>query len=288
MTFGVGIGSRAFTIDDYTNCSAKTVTATVDGVANVCTENDTPSSVQWDAVTDNATSATNLAVCLNTITGLSTSATAAVAYIQPGTDITSVSLDESDPTCTTRIQGPDGALKTAVVTRHIDLTMGASNTGPTAPGSICNGSVCGGGFDADAEQGSFEIDIPESWDGASDMTFVLNWTNQNGSAIPDTKQVIWDFDYRSIARSGETVSQGAAVAGTVTYTQSGAGTDGQYFQSLIILPWNTGNQPLTKDDLLIGILTRDLTGEGGNSYSGDALVFLIELRFPSDRIISTH
>ena len=100
--------------------------------------------------------------------------------------------------------------------------------------------------------------------------------------------MIWDFDYRSIARSGETVSQGTAVAGTATYTQSGAGTDGQYFQSSITIPYNTGNQPLAKDDLFIGILTRDVTGEGGNTYANDALVFLTELQFSSDWIISTH
>jgi hypothetical protein len=105
-----GIDEKTVTIDDYTNCATDTVTLTLDGAANVCTENDSPSSVQWDAATDNATSATNLAVCLDAIAGVSASATAAVVYIVPGPLVESIALAEGDATCTTLSAGTDGGV----------------------------------------------------------------------------------------------------------------------------------------------------------------------------------
>ncbi len=109
-----GIGSRTVTIDDYTNCATKTVSVTINGGApDVCTENDTPSSVQWDAVTDNDTSATNLAMCLDAITGISAEAVAAVAYITPDADLWTVGLAESEVTCTTLVEGEQGPVQVA-------------------------------------------------------------------------------------------------------------------------------------------------------------------------------
>jgi hypothetical protein len=290
-----GVGTRQVTIDDYTQCSGAIVTVTIDGSANVLTEGS-----EWTAATDNNTTAISLAAAVNGLTGVLVAVPpAAIAYIEVEELTQTVDLAEDTPACTTLTQGTDGTVSvlgvlkvadeiTFISVRHNDIPIGATTVGPTAPGNICNGSVCGKGFDADGEQVSLVVDIPSAWNGASDMTLRVSWTNQSGSAIPDTKKVIWDFDYRSVDPTSETVSEGTEVAGTVTYTQSGAGTDGEIFRSDITIPYATGNQPLAVSDNLIGILTRDVTGEAGDSYAGDALVYLVELIYQSDSAISSH
>jgi hypothetical protein len=103
-----GIGTRQVTIDDFNNCALDTVTSTNDGVACVCTEADGGGANQWDAVTDNATSATNLATCLDACPGVGASATAAVVYMTIDVATEAVVLAEGDATCTSLTSGVDG------------------------------------------------------------------------------------------------------------------------------------------------------------------------------------
>lgn len=172
-------------------------------------------------------------------------------------------------------------------TRHTDITFGAANLGPTAPINLCNGSFCGLGFDADAEQADIIIDVPEGWIGTSDLTLTVTWTNQAADAIADTEDVDLEIEYRSIARTGETTSNGTAVTVAADYTQSGAGTDGELFTATFTIDFDNANQPITVDDLFMAMVTRDLTGET-NSYSGNAILGLAELAFSSTNAVSGH
>lgn len=171
--------------------------------------------------------------------------------------------------------------------RHLDLTFGASNLGPTAPIPLCNGSFCGLGFDADAEQTDLIIDIPEAWDGVSDLTLEITWTNEATDAIADTEDVDLDIEFRSISRTGETTSQGTAVVIASDYTQSGSGTDGELFSATFLIDFDGATQPVSVDDLFLAIVTRDVTGES-NSYSGDAILGFAELIYNSTNAISSH
>jgi hypothetical protein len=281
-----GLDEKSITCSDFANAAGDSVVTTVNGVALAALVEGT----DWDCITSDAVCCANLATAMNAQSGISAVAVTTTVYLTPDQcptwGLSTAITDAGGGAFGTSDNGTDGIVifpgdtyfegsLIVTSTRHIDITMGAANLGPTAPSFACAGSACGLAFDADAEQAALVVDIPESWNGASDMTLTINWTNESGSAIPDTKQGIWDFDYRSIARSGETVSQGTAVAGTVTYTQSGAGTDGELLLSTITIPWNTGNQP-------------DITGEAGNTYAGDAVAILAELLFTSDSAISSH
>ena len=172
-------------------------------------------------------------------------------------------------------------------TRHADLTFGSANLGPTAPINLCNGSMCGLGFDADAEQADLIIDIPDAWIGTSDLALTITWTNQASDAIADTEDVDLDIEYRSIARTGETTSNGTAVTVSSDYTQSGAGTDAEMFTATFTIDYDNANQPIARDDLFMAIVTRDKTGET-NSYSGDAILGIAELSFDSTNAVSGH
>lgn len=180
----------------------------------------------------------------------------------------------------------DGALSVPSFTRHIDLSFGAAVLGPTSPSPLCNSSMCGLGFDADAEQAGFTVDIPEAWDAASDLNVVVTWTNTAADAIANTEDVDLNFTYRSIARSGELTSNGTAVSVDVGYTSTGD-ADGTVYTATFLIDYDSANQPVTVDDLLIGIFTRDKAGET-NSYSGQAIAALAELTYSSTNAVGSH
>lgn len=166
-------------------------------------------------------------------------------------------------------------------TRHIDLQIGAAVLGPTAPDLKTVGVARGYGFDADGDAVFFALEVPSDWDGATDMTIHIWWSNESGTAIADTEDVKWDAHYRATAAS-EDLDGGGTAANTITttYTQSGAGVDAELHDTTITVDYDDATWPLTVGDLISIQLDRDVSGES-NSYGADAVIFRVDLIYNS-------
>lgn len=127
------------------------------------------------------------------------------------------------------------------------------------PVAVATGDTIAWGFDADNEQVGISFQVPQDWDGVSDITLKFGWHPQSGTAIADTKTVIWQYSYHAINGSGEAVDNGTDVDAAVTYTQSGAGTDKEGIVSSIALDYDNANQPLTPGDIVTGTFGIDFT-----------------------------
>ncbi len=136
-------------------------------------------------------------------------------------------------------------------------------------------------FDADAETVDWSVRVPSDWDGASDITLRLHWHNEAGTALADTNTVIWKTTINSIA-AGEAVDAGTEQTPSVTYTQSGAGTDKELHASDITIDYDSGDQPLAAGDMLHITLAIDFTTQ---TYAADVALLYAELvyntAFPS-------
>ena len=163
------------------------------------------------------------------------------------------------------------------------ISVGAVLGGATAPTELDVGDSRGLDFDADAEQVRFSRRVPDDWDGVSDLFLDVIWSNDPGAALADTNTVIWDINFRSRA-TAETVGGGTVATGTATYTQSGAGTDGEQFETAITIDHDNVNQPLTAGDILHVTFDRDVTGD---TYASGAIVLGWVLRYSSNTLQAT-
>ena len=170
---------------------------------------------------------------------------------------------------------------------NIDITIppGAAALGPTAPTWVVVGTFGGLEFDADAERVSFDIEVPDDYTGADSLILKIYYTNEPSDAIADTETIKFDILWRAIDfDGGEDIENGTAETGTVTYTQSGAGGDGDTRESIIILPHDGGNQTISSNDVLGIQFDRDVSGD---TYSGGAYLIRWELSYPSNGLV-TH
>ncbi|MCK5018781.1 MAG: hypothetical protein KAS32_17090 [Candidatus Peribacteraceae bacterium] len=163
-------------------------------------------------------------------------------------------------------------------TRYLMISAGSATLGPTAPTWATHGTAGALAFDADAEVVHLTKEVPDDWDGVSDLSLDVYWTNEDGDNIADTETVIWLCSYRSIIWGTENIENGTAVSPSVTYTQSGAGADGDSHISDIVIDYDNGNQPVTAGDTIIMIFSRDMTND---TYGGDALVGQWEVEYTS-------
>jgi len=152
-----------------------------------------------------------------------------------------------------------------------EVEAGAATLGPTAPSlALCFGTTASGlAFDADAEKAFLQFEIPDAWNGASDMTLKIYWSNEAGSAIANTETVKFRIAYRSVVWGTENTGNGTAATADVTYTQSGAGADGDSHISTITIPYSDANQPLTAGDDLCIRFDRHFSAD---TYANDAVV----------------
>ena len=164
--------------------------------------------------------------------------------------------------------------------RSIDINASAAAVGGTAPQGTITGTFYGLAFDADAEVAYFEVEVPEDWDGSSDMALKIYWHPEDGDAPADTETVKWDATYRSIDE-GEAVDNGTAVDITGTYTQSGAGTDKELIETEITIDYDDTDQPLAVGDLIGFVFNRDVTTD---TYSGDGIVLRWEVDYTSNSL----
>jgi hypothetical protein len=181
-----------------------------------------------------------------------------------------------DGTCTL----PAGdAVVTGAWTRYLMVTAGSAGLGPTAPSWLAAGTTSGGlGFNADAEQAIIVQEIPNDWNGASDILLKVYWTNEPGDAVQDTETVEWNYIFRSIVYGTETISNGTAVALAETYTCATTDADGETYETTLTLDYDGANQPLTAGDVITGLFSRDVTTD---TYSGEAIVVQWEIQYTS-------
>lgn len=166
-------------------------------------------------------------------------------------------------------------LRVPQFTQYLTIVSGQATVGSTAPTVTTVGTYRGLSFDADAELVFFEFEVPDDWNGVSDMTLKAYWTNEAGDALADGETVKFDFDYRSRAE-GEALDGGSAVSVSGTYTQSGAGTDKELIEGQVTLDYDHADQPLTKGDLIGIKANRDMTTD---SYAGDITIFKWEIAY---------
>lgn len=176
-----------------------------------------------------------------------------------------------------------GSVTAPAFTHEIEIEAGAATKGPTAPVFVdtAGDEYAGLAFDADAESTHIAIEVPACWDGVSDWTLEIYWTNENGVALANTETVKWDITWRSVIWGTEQVDNGTAVTGTITYTQSGAGNDGDTHKSTITIDYDHANQQLTVGDILAVHFDRDMTAD---TYASDAVVIEWHLEMTTDSI----
>ena len=135
----------------------------------------------------------------------------------------------------------------------------------------------GWAFDADAEAIRCEAAVPEDWDGASNMTLRLHW--HASATIDDTETMKWQVTWGTID-AGEAADNGTEVVSATTYTQSGAGTAKEYFQTDLTIDFDDAGQPIAKGDLLTFLIQLDASNSTGVSVgSNDGVLVKVELRY---------
>lgn len=170
-----------------------------------------------------------------------------------------------------------GGVTVGAYTRSIDISSGQANVGAVAPTATTIATFRGLGFDADAEIAFLDIEVPEDWDGASDMTLKIYYMTTDGDAVQNGETIKLDVDYRSIAE-GEAVDNGTVVSITDTYTASGNQTDKELFEQTITIDYDNGNQPLTAGDVVSFLFNRDVTTD---TYTGAVIVIRWEVDYTS-------
>lgn len=163
-------------------------------------------------------------------------------------------------------------------TRYKVFTASQLGSGPTAPTGQIIGTYFGIGFDDANDEALLKFESPDDWTGTSDMVLRIYWTNEAGTAIPNTKKVIWQPTYRCVSTSSGVLTAGTiAIPTAATYTQSGAGVDGELHISTITLDREHATQPTTKDFLCGISIKRDTATESTNTYSADAVILYTEI-----------
>lgn len=166
----------------------------------------------------------------------------------------------------------------ATYTRTLKIPATAARVGNTAPTEVTIVNTRGLGFDADGELAFIAVPIPQDWNGISDIILKTSFCGTAGDAIADGETVKLDISYNSVAQN-EAVDNGTEATATITYTQSGAGTDKQMIIVNITIPYNDANQPITAGDALFIKFNRDKTTD---TYSGMAIVQAWALQYTSN------
>lgn len=173
----------------------------------------------------------------------------------------------------------------------VDYTIkgGSAVLGPTAPTFAVNNSVTGLAFDAVAETVGIDFEVPDCWDGTSDLTFKIYWVAESGDVPQLNEVVIFDILYRSIDWNTEDTDNGTVANGTVTYTElSDPGDDNDTHESMITIDFDHADQPIAAGDTIAIIFNRDTAAEAGSGYSGDAIVNHWEMAVNQSSLVCNH
>jgi len=165
------------------------------------------------------------------------------------------------------------------------VSAAALPVGATAPVMQTIGTFRGAGFDDANDELHVMREVGDDYVANTDVTFKIYWTNEAGTAIANTKKVIWQITYRN--EKGSTIDAGTVTVASTTYTQSGAGVDKEYHHTSITMPYNDVNNPIAVDDTYGISLKRDTATEAGDTYPADAVAYAIEFCYTSNGI-PTH
>lgn len=168
-------------------------------------------------------------------------------------------------------------------TKHVDVQSGSATFGTTVPSSIVFGTYGGLGWNDGNDEAHLSWEVPDDWNGTTDCEFRIYWVNDPGTVIPDTKKVIWKINYRGTATNGD-IDTGTAATASSVYTQAGGGTDGTMHVSSLTLVRADVNQPIIVDRVYGFQILRDIATEGGDTYSGNAVILRFEVGYTSTGI----
>jgi len=231
------------------------------------------------SVDSTATTPNILSDKLDTDTGRGASAADCFTDIAGG--VTAIDSCESAGNITTTMSGTlvfDG------YTRHIELQVGTAMVGSTAPTKTIVGTYAGRGFDADAEEMHVSFEAPSDWNGTSDMTMRVAWSNASGTAVADGETVIWLAELRADA-VGDDIDAGSVYSTSGTHTQSGGGTDGEMYSTDITIDFDNANQPIAAGDVVGVKFSRDVTNDTYGAVHATVLLWEIEY---TSTALSTH
>jgi hypothetical protein len=172
-----------------------------------------------------------------------------------------------------------GTLTVGEFTQYFTVYASATTVGGTAPTPTTIETFRGLLFNANAEEAFIEFEVPDDWNGTSDMELKIYGFPTAGDAVADGEVVEFDATYRSIAE-GEAYDNGTAVTISPNYTQSGGGTDKALIELEATIAYTGGNQPLTKGDVMGFKINRDVTTS--DTYSGDFNVIKFEIAYTAN------
>ncbi len=198
------------------------------------------------------------------------------------------SLDLSDDLTVGGTTTLSGDITVAKYTVDYVITAGGVALGATMPTYGANASCEGLAFDADAESMHITFEVPDCWAGGAsdDLELKVYWCPENAQDPANGEVVKWDASYRVLDWETDDVDTGSAVAITDSYTQSGAGDEGDTFEAEMTIDADDADQPIVAGEVIKIHFDRDW-GVGSN-YPHDAIVILWEISVPQTSLLCDH
>ena len=176
----------------------------------------------------------------------------------------------------------DPVFNTVTVTsyeRHVIIPARVAGAPANSPTPASNYTVSGLKFSSALNNTTYcEWEIPDDWDG-TDVYIEVDWYPDSG-ALPSPSVLRWNIQYRAIAE-GELISNGTVVSLNTDYDSAVSGTVAQYEteHTKTTIEYDNANQPLTKQDHVYFMITRDVSVT--NDFSGTVTVPSFEIVFNS-------
>jgi hypothetical protein len=159
--------------------------------------------------------------------------------------------------------------------RHIQIPAFLSGTPADQPTAITIGTAAGLQFGSAANKTvGVQWEVPNDWDGG-DVYMDIDWFPDSG-AMSGTDTVKWNMSYRSIAE-GETITNGTQVDLSVTDSDDYAQYEVKHAR--FTLDFDNANQPLTKQDHVYFLITRDVSV--ANDFAGSVVITAFEIIYNS-------
>lgn len=166
--------------------------------------------------------------------------------------------------------------------RHVQIPAFLSGTPANQPTAVTVGTAAGLQFPSNADKTvGVQWEIPDDWDG-TDCYIEIDWLPDSG-AMSGTDALKWDVSYRSIAE-GETITNGTAV--DLTNTDTGDYAQYETYHRRFTLDADNANQPMTAQDHMYFIITRD-TGVA-NDFAGTVVVTAFEIIYNSTTLPTSN
>jgi|GEM_PF-1990401 len=165
-------------------------------------------------------------------------------------------------------------------TQYISIASSQAGVGGTAPTPTTLETWRGLKFNANTELAFIEFEIPDDWNGTSDMALKIYGFPDAGDQVQNGEVIEFDAEYRSIAE-GEPYDNGTSVTISPTYTETASpAADKILIELEAAIDFDNGNQPLTKGDNVGFKILRDVTTS--DTYTGDFTVIKFEISYTAN------